>query len=366
MNFICKVVIVVQEIVACDVNGDSITGLVQWDKDVYVYLRDSGIDNAYRVHFFNNTMDEALVVDSTYSGGILKVKIPNTLLTQPYIITGYVNVTKNDEAKCLYGFKINIRKKPKPSDIVHVNSDDYISIEKIREECKQFANNAEQSANKSASSAAQAKASETAAKASETNASNSASAAKASETNASNFASAAKASENAAKASEEAAKKSETNSARSEANAKTSETASANSAAASKTSETNAKASEQKASQSETNAKASEQKASQSESNAKESELAAAKSENAAKDSETKAKESETNASNSASSAKESELNAAESESNANVYMNMTKTIADSIQNMSRWTNAIIDDITLISYFIGIEDGVVYISDEFE
>lgn len=165
-----------QEIIACDVNGNSITSLVQWDSNVYIYLSDTDIDRAYQVHFFNNVMDEALVVDSSFSDGKLKVKIPNKLLIQPYIITGYVDIVKNDESKCLYGFKINIRKKPKPSDFVYVESYDYISLEKILDECRQYANNASNSAGESANSASQsaqsasaAKTSQNAAKTSETN-----------------------------------------------------------------------------------------------------------------------------------------------------------------------------------------------------
>lgn len=136
-----------QEIIACDVNGNSITGLVQWDSDIHIYLSDPGIDKAYQVHFFNHTMDEALVANSTFSSGRIKVKIPNDLLTQPYIIIGYVNVTKNEESRCIYGFRINIRKKPKPSNYIYVESNDYVSLEKVHEECRQFAENALNSAN---------------------------------------------------------------------------------------------------------------------------------------------------------------------------------------------------------------------------
>ncbi len=129
----------VQEIMVYDINGNSINNLVQWDSDVYIYLGGAEIDSAYQVHFFNNTMDKALVVDSTFSGGKLRVKIPNNLLIQPHTITGYVNVTKNGQSRCMYGFRIYIRRKPKPLDFIYTESDDYVSIEKIRNECKEWA-----------------------------------------------------------------------------------------------------------------------------------------------------------------------------------------------------------------------------------
>lgn len=171
-----------QEITVYDVDGNSLTNLVQWDKDVYVYVNDSYIDSAYQVHFFNDKMDEALVVISAFSDGILKAKIPNVLLTQSYPITGYINITKNEEKKCLYCFRIAVRKKPKPSDYIFVESDDYILLESILEECKSYAGNAKESSDN-------AKTSETNSKASEINAKNSESNAKKSQTASANSAS---------------------------------------------------------------------------------------------------------------------------------------------------------------------------------
>lgn len=142
-----------QEIIACDAHGNSLNYLVQWDQDVHVYLQADGIDSAYRVHFFNNSMDESYVVDSTFQDGILKAKIPNALLTMPYIITGYVDVTKDKENKCLYGFKINVKKKPKPSNYVYLDTNDYVSIEDIRDECRDIADEASGYADKAKASA---------------------------------------------------------------------------------------------------------------------------------------------------------------------------------------------------------------------
>lgn len=131
-----------QEIIVYDADGNSITNLTQYDQDVCIYASASNIDNAYHVEFFNNTMDEALVMESTYSNGILKVKIPNSLLIQPYTIIGYINITKNNESKCSYGFKIHIRKKPKPQDFIYVENNDYISLTSVKDSCRIFANNA--------------------------------------------------------------------------------------------------------------------------------------------------------------------------------------------------------------------------------
>ena len=193
-----------QEIAVYDLDGNTLTNLVQYDTDVYIHIKDSRITAAYQVQFFNSTSESALVMNSTYNNGILSVKIPNDLLLQPYTITGYVNVKKSGESKCLYGFRIAVRKKPQPNDWVHVDSKDYVTFEQIVEECREFAKNASTSA--------------TNAKASEIAASNSATNAKNSENNAANSAAAALVSENNAKASEK-------NAAQSELNAKESEKA---------------------------------------------------------------------------------------------------------------------------------------------
>lgn len=222
-----------QEIAVYDLDGNTLTNLVQYDTDVYIHIQDPRITDAYQVQFFNPTSESALVMDSTYSNGVLSVKIPNDLLLQPYTITGYVNVKKSGESKCLYAFRIAVRKKPKPSDWVYVDSKDYVTFEQIVAECRKFAENASTS--------------ETNAKASEIAASNSATNARTSETNAKASADAAKISETNSKASENAAKISETNAKDSETNSKSSEEASKQSEINAKESEENAKGSEENA-----------------------------------------------------------------------------------------------------------------------
>lgn len=146
-----------QEITVYDTENSPLSDLVQWDSDVHIRLIEDIIDKAYPVHFFNQTLNEALVVkDSSYENGRLKVKIPNFLLTQPYPIIGYVNVEKDGESRCLCRFRINVRRKPKPSNFVYTESYDYISITKVLEECRDFSSAASESANAASDSAIKA------------------------------------------------------------------------------------------------------------------------------------------------------------------------------------------------------------------
>lgn len=346
-----------KEIIAWDRYGNSLTTLVQYDQDVMVYLSEEEIDSNYNVHFFNRTMDKALVVSSEYSGGILKAKIPDVLLTEHYPIIGYVLI-KKEESKSIYGFNILVREKPIPSTYVERDSKDYWDIVEILSALREYADSASQSAEK--------------AKKSEDNAAESANHAKISETN--------------AKASENNAKVSEANAKESEENAKTSEINAGHYAEAAIESATNAAQSEANALDSALEAKDSADKAKESESKAEDysllsksyamggtdirpgedednskwyyeqnKELASSVSSSAelASQSAQEAKESQ-------EKAKESEENALVSEQSAKESADKAEKIADEIEGMAKWTNAITDDVTRELYYVGIENGIPY------
>lgn len=367
-----------QEITVYDVHGNTLTNLVQFDTNVHICINDSRITAAYQVQFFNSTSERALVMDSTYKDGILDVKIPNDLLEQPYAINGYVRVEENGEGKCLYGFKIAVRKKPQPYNWVHVDSHDYVTFAEIIDECKQFAAAANDSSTKAKNSEIAASKSATNAKASENNAASSASAAliseknaKASETHASNSETNAKESEKASAASVIATKEYAKVAERAESNALQYERASNEYAAASKSyavggasdlildsdgnvlttsdgsklymtyfrdnedtenakyyyeqskvNAQNSKTSESNALASATNAKTSENNATSSASAALLSEQKAKASENASATSEANAKTSESNSKTSEINAKQSEINSKKSEENSKTSEN--------------------------------------------
>lgn len=125
-------------------NGNSINLLVQWDDEVYIRIDEPEINQAYNVHFFNQTTDQAYVVRSEYLDGALTVKIPNALLIQPYVIYGYVFITNDDGNKSLLAFEIKIRKRPKPMDYIAKDTIDYVRLEDVIAECKDITASLEQ------------------------------------------------------------------------------------------------------------------------------------------------------------------------------------------------------------------------------
>lgn len=184
-----------QEIIVYDSNGNSLPPLVQWDKNVSVQFPDLEIDGTPRVHFFTNDMEESyVVIPETAANNRLTAKIPNVLLTQHHTITGYLNTTNNEEVKSIYGFRISIRRAPKPSDYIYDHTPDYISLEAVQKECQEYALTAAREAADAAENADRSALFASAAKDSELNAADSQKAAERESVNAAASAANAKAS----------------------------------------------------------------------------------------------------------------------------------------------------------------------------
>lgn len=140
-----------------DIDGFPIAHMVQWDFGRYIYIKETDLTEAHPVHFFNIESDVAYVVETTYEGGRIKAKIPNILLTQPHTINGYVYVTEDGESKSLYQFRIPIRKRPQPSDVIYEGSEDYIAVATALSECKKYAEQASENIDAAETAAANAK-----------------------------------------------------------------------------------------------------------------------------------------------------------------------------------------------------------------
>ena len=127
------------EITVYDKNGNSIDNLVQWDTGVVIYISERYITSAQKVHFFTPESEEAYVMNSSYSNGKLSVAIPEILLRQYYPICGYIYIEDANEKKSVYGFKIRMRRRPQPSNVVLENTKDWVNIEEVLTECKSWA-----------------------------------------------------------------------------------------------------------------------------------------------------------------------------------------------------------------------------------
>ena len=141
-----------QEITIYNKNGDPLTELAQWDKNVLIQICEKDIDDAYNVHFINCNSKEAMVVKSTYQDGTLYAVVPNDILTEPHPITGYIwagdDVETDEEHKSIYCFRVVVRKRPKPANYVYKDQKEYVTFETVLKEASGSADSAKKSKDK--------------------------------------------------------------------------------------------------------------------------------------------------------------------------------------------------------------------------
>lgn len=119
------------------IDDNPIVAVTQWDSDLSIKIVSQEIDDwqtkfspqSYNIYFFNEYSSIALLMTTSYSDDGLTVVIPNELLTEPYPITGFVQTDGEDGNITICRFRLNMMKKPKPSDYVYIDSPDYISLE---------------------------------------------------------------------------------------------------------------------------------------------------------------------------------------------------------------------------------------------
>lgn len=121
---------------AYDINGNIVTSVAQWDSDIYIYISDPKITTNHMVDFFNPDGKLSYKMQSTFSGGKLKVKIPNILLQTSYAIIGFITVNLDDGNRTMYRVRINVIKRPFPSDYVYVDTEDYVSAYEMLQEMR--------------------------------------------------------------------------------------------------------------------------------------------------------------------------------------------------------------------------------------
>ncbi len=129
-----------KEIIVYDISGKQLNSISQWDRDIYITIRESDITSAYKIHFFNVESPMAYVMESTYADGVLTVKIPNVLVMYPFDIIGYVyKEDASGDGQAVARFRFNILPRPKPSDTMYPGTVDFLSYAEIMENCREYA-----------------------------------------------------------------------------------------------------------------------------------------------------------------------------------------------------------------------------------
>ena len=99
--------------------GDSTVvtdALYRYDLNQKLKIFNSGLTSAPAVHFANKKSVEALVVQSTISGGVITVDIPNQLLEMPFEIVAFVYTEVDNVGTTIDKIRIPVIDRPKPMD----------------------------------------------------------------------------------------------------------------------------------------------------------------------------------------------------------------------------------------------------------
>lgn len=126
--------------------GDSTVvtdALYRYDLNQKLKINNSGLTSAPAVHFANKKSTEALVVQSTLSGGVVTVDIPNQLLEMPFEIMAFVYTEVNNVGTTVDKIRIPVIDRPKPMDYQYSNNITIMTYGKIEADIVAYFNRAD-------------------------------------------------------------------------------------------------------------------------------------------------------------------------------------------------------------------------------
>ena len=100
--------------------------LYQWDVNQDLVINGLNLSTAPEIHFANANMDRAIVRYATLEGGVVTVRIPNSLLQAALPVKAYVGVYEGDTFKVVETIEIPVIAKARPIDYTIEDSDEEI------------------------------------------------------------------------------------------------------------------------------------------------------------------------------------------------------------------------------------------------
>lgn len=97
--------------------------LHQWDKNQDLSIHGLNLEAPPEIHFANVTMDRAIVKQSELVGGVVKVRIPNTLLQIALPIMAYIGRYEDQTFTVIETVEVPVIAKPRPTDYVFEDTD---------------------------------------------------------------------------------------------------------------------------------------------------------------------------------------------------------------------------------------------------
>lgn len=106
----------------------------QWDVDRVLYVE--GCDTKPMLHFWNDTLTRAIVVEPEAAGSRWVCRVPNFLLQHfmPIAVSVFIQPDEEDEGKTVARFVLQVRPKAKPQDYTYEENIGYVNwVEKSEE-----------------------------------------------------------------------------------------------------------------------------------------------------------------------------------------------------------------------------------------
>lgn len=104
-----------------------VQNLSQWDINQELEIYGLSLDKTPQIHFANKLMEKAIVRSATMDGaGVVRVKVPNSLLQKPYNILAYICVSDGHTFETLYKLEIPLKPRKRPLDYTIKDESDEI------------------------------------------------------------------------------------------------------------------------------------------------------------------------------------------------------------------------------------------------
>lgn len=122
------------EVKICDIYGNEIEHLTQWDINVTLQIPNFGYEIAPVIHFAERHSKTALTVTSTLSDDTVSVVVPNILLLEPHAFDMFVFLydLDTDTGRTLYSIHMPVSPKAKPESYEYKDNTEIIEIAALK------------------------------------------------------------------------------------------------------------------------------------------------------------------------------------------------------------------------------------------
>ena len=119
-------------IVKIEKHNYTVEPFYQWDRNQVLEIHGLSLPSTPEVHFYNNTMERAIVRQATMdSAGVITVSVPNGLLQKPYTITAHLCVYTGATFETQYTLKLPITPRTQPADYTIEDDGDVYSFNEL-------------------------------------------------------------------------------------------------------------------------------------------------------------------------------------------------------------------------------------------